>query len=76
MFSRYMRVLTEEDDPKSPIGRGWKSTYLTESKEEVERKAGEQGTELEWRADGCLKTTTAVSASSNNIFHTHKAFPK
>ena len=28
----YTRVLGEEDDPSSPIGRGWKSTFLTNDK--------------------------------------------
>ncbi|XP_044495892.1 uncharacterized protein LOC123218490 isoform X2 [Mangifera indica] len=28
----YTRVLGEEDDPSSPIGRGWKSTFLTDDK--------------------------------------------
>lgn len=28
----YTRVLGEGDDPSSPIGRGWKSTFLTKDK--------------------------------------------
>lgn len=28
----YTRVLGEDDDPSSPIGRGWKSTFLTKDK--------------------------------------------
>lgn len=28
----YTRVLGEGDDPSSPIGRGWKSTFLTDDK--------------------------------------------
>ena len=29
---KYIRILSEEDDPSSAIGRGWKSTFLTDSK--------------------------------------------
>lgn len=57
---RYIRVMPENDDPNSPIGRGWKSTYLTDNKEEVIEKAKAQGTELEWLDNGNLKTTTKV----------------
>ncbi|KAI9116244.1 hypothetical protein K1719_012411 [Acacia pycnantha] len=28
----YIRVLGEDDNPSSPIGRGWKSTFLTKDK--------------------------------------------
>ncbi|CAI5506201.1 unnamed protein product [Closterium sp. Naga37s-1] len=34
----YVRVLPEVDDPSSAIGRGWKSTFLTDNKEEAEQK--------------------------------------
>ncbi|KAJ0075548.1 hypothetical protein Patl1_33975 [Pistacia atlantica] len=34
----YTRVLGEEDDPSSPIGRGWKSTFLTEDKSLAEER--------------------------------------
>lgn len=55
---RYVRILPEEDDHTSPIGRGWKSTYLTDDPEEAERKCGELGTSFEWLADGSMKTLT------------------
>jgi alpha-ketoglutarate-dependent taurine dioxygenase len=60
--SRYMRIMPKEDDRSSPIGRGWKSTYLTEDKQEAETKLREQGTEFEWLNDeeDCLRTITAV----------------
>ena len=29
---KYIRVMPEDDDPTSAIGRGWKSTFLTDSK--------------------------------------------
>lgn len=34
----YTRVLGEEDDPSSPIGRGWKSTFLTDDKITAEKR--------------------------------------
>lgn len=34
----YTRVLGEEDDPSSPIGRGWKSTFLTDDKNLAEER--------------------------------------
>lgn len=34
----YVRVLGEEDDPSSPIGRGWKSTFLTKDKNVAEER--------------------------------------
>jgi len=57
---RYTRVLPNGDDPSSPIGRGWQSTFQTEDKKEAERKLKEQGTHFEWLADDCLSTTTAL----------------
>lgn len=62
---RYVRVLPEEDDASSAIGRGWKSTFGVQTRDEAERVGREMGMELEWLPeleDGqrLLKTTTAV----------------
>ncbi|KAK6195352.1 hypothetical protein SNE40_000802 [Patella caerulea] len=56
----YTRVLPEVDDPSSPIGRGWKSTFGTTDKTEAETKCRNQGTSFEWLPNGCMKTVTAV----------------
>ncbi|XP_050232361.1 clavaminate synthase-like protein At3g21360 [Mercurialis annua] len=48
----YNRVLGEDDDPSSPIGRGWKSTFLTSDKSIVEQRAAKLGMKLEWLKDG------------------------
>ncbi|KAI5602688.1 hypothetical protein POPTR_001G190100v4 [Populus trichocarpa] len=48
----YTRVLGEEDDPSSPIGRGWKSTFLTNDKSVAEQRAAKLGMTLEWFEDG------------------------
>ncbi|PSS09769.1 Clavaminate synthase-like protein [Actinidia chinensis var. chinensis] len=48
----YTRVLGEEDDPSSPIGSGWKSTFLTKDKSVAEERAAKLGMKLEWLEDG------------------------
>ncbi|CAJ2661168.1 clavaminate synthase-like protein At3g21360 [Trifolium pratense] len=48
----YVRVLGEDDNPNSPIGRGWKSTFLTDDKKVAQQRAGELGMTLEWLEDG------------------------
>ncbi|PHT47057.1 Clavaminate synthase-like protein [Capsicum baccatum] len=48
----YIRVLGEDDDPSSPIGRGWKSTFLTKDKGVAEERAAKLGMKLEWIEDG------------------------
>lgn len=57
---RYIRVMPCEDDPTSAIGRGWKSTFLTDSKEEAEKKLEALGSTWEWLENGDLKTITAT----------------
>lgn len=52
----YIRILGEDDDPSSPIGRGWHSTFLTKDKDEAEKRAARVGTKLEWLEDGGVKT--------------------
>lgn len=51
----YTRVLGAEDDPSSPIGRGWQSTFLTKDKSTAEERAARLGTKLEWLED-CVKS--------------------
>ncbi|KAI4965069.1 hypothetical protein ZWY2020_057561 [Hordeum vulgare] len=48
----YTRVLGEGDDPSSPIGRGWQSTFLTKDKSVAEERALKLGMKLEWTDDG------------------------
>lgn len=57
---RYVRVLSEEDDPSSAIGRGWKSTYWTEDKAQVETKLSDAGYTWEWMDNGTLKTISPI----------------
>ncbi|PON54358.1 TauD/TfdA-like domain containing protein [Parasponia andersonii] len=48
----YTRVLGEGDDPSSPIGRGWQSTFLTKDKTVAEQRATKLGMKLKWLEDG------------------------
>ncbi|KAL9999949.1 putative TauD/TfdA-like domain, taurine dioxygenase TauD-like superfamily [Helianthus debilis subsp. tardiflorus] len=48
----YTRVLGEDDDPSSPIGRGWVSTFMTKDKDVAEERAAKLGMKLEWTDDG------------------------
>ncbi|PWA62396.1 2-oxoglutarate (2OG) and Fe(II)-dependent oxygenase superfamily protein [Artemisia annua] len=48
----YTRVLGEGDDPSSPIGRGWVSTFMTKDKAVAEERAAKLGMRLEWTDDG------------------------
>ncbi|XP_050285980.1 clavaminate synthase-like protein At3g21360 isoform X5 [Quercus robur] len=47
----YTRVIGEDDDPSSHIGRGWKSTFLTKEKSVAEERAANLGMKLEWLED-------------------------
>lgn len=57
---RYVRVLPENDDPSSAIGRGWKSTFAVQTKQDAERVGKEMGMDLEWVDGDLLKTSTAA----------------
>lgn len=57
---RYVRVMPEEDDPSSAIGRGWKSTYATPDRAEVEARLRSLNYTGEWLGDGSLRTISPV----------------
>lgn len=57
---RYIRVLPEEDDPSSAIGRSWKSTYQVETRADAEARMRALGTTWEWLPSGDLRTITAT----------------
>ena len=56
---QYRRVMPDQDDCSSPIGRSWRATFQTESKSEAEAKMREVGMSWTWLADGSLDTLTA-----------------
>ncbi|KAL7604555.1 hypothetical protein Lser_V15G17641 [Lactuca serriola] len=47
----YSRVIGEEFDPSSPVGRGWKAAFMTDDKSVAEERATELGMKLEWIGD-------------------------
>jgi alpha-ketoglutarate-dependent taurine dioxygenase len=55
---KYVRVLPDEDDPSSAIGRSWRSTWQTENRAEAETRMREQGMQWQWLPGGELKTIT------------------
>lgn len=57
----YLRTLSEADDPTSAQGRGWRSTYSPEGREQAEAAMRATGVAAwEWLPDGGLRTTSAV----------------
>lgn len=58
----YTRVLGEGDDPSSPIGRGWQSTFMTTDKSVAEERAAQLGMKLEWMEDGVKSIMGPISA--------------
>lgn len=57
---QYVRIMPEEDDPTSAIGRGWKSTFLCQSKAEAEAALQKLGSSWAWLSNDELKTITAI----------------
>ncbi|CAM8949940.1 unnamed protein product [Rhodiola kirilowii] len=58
----YTRVMGEDDDPSSPIGKGWKSTFLANDKAVAEQRAAELGMKLDWTKDGAKRTIGPLPA--------------
>lgn len=56
----YTRVLPAEDDPTSAIGRGWKSTFLTEDPEVAKQKAQALNVKLQWLPNGNVESVSSV----------------
>ncbi|KAI7741347.1 hypothetical protein M8C21_029252, partial [Ambrosia artemisiifolia] len=47
----YTRIMARDDDPMSPAGRGWHSTFSTHDKTIAEQRAATVGMKLEWVND-------------------------
>ncbi len=56
---QYRRVMPDQDDCSSPIGRSWRATFQTESKSMAEQTMREAGMSWTWLSDGSLDTLTA-----------------
>jgi hypothetical protein len=56
----YTRIIPKEDDPSSPIGRGWVNTFGTSDPKEAEVAASKLNVNLEWLENGDVKTVSSV----------------
>jgi Taurine catabolism dioxygenase TauD, TfdA family len=71
---RYSNVMPADNDPKSGMGRSWKSTLRAESREEAEARLREIGYDWEWLPDECLRATTPVLPAVRDVGESRKAF--
>jgi hypothetical protein len=71
---RYSNVMPAENDPKSGMGRSWKSTLRAETREEAESRLREIGYDWEWLPDGSLRATTPVLPAVYEVSPGRKTF--
>jgi Taurine catabolism dioxygenase TauD, TfdA family len=71
---RYSNVMPAENDPKSGMGRSWKSTLQAEKREEAEQRLRDIGYDWEWLADGSLRATTPVLPAVYEVSPGRKTF--
>jgi hypothetical protein len=71
---RYSNVMPPDNDPKSGMGRSWKSTLRAETREEAEARLREIGYDWEWLSDGCLRATTPVLPAVRDLGDGRKSF--
>ncbi|MFT4798076.1 MAG: hypothetical protein ACJAYE_000222 [Candidatus Azotimanducaceae bacterium] len=57
---RYTRTMPDQTDTNSPIGRSWRETFNTDSREGAEAAMQEAGMNWEWLPDDSVRTTTQV----------------
>jgi alpha-ketoglutarate-dependent taurine dioxygenase len=57
---KYSNVMPADNDPKSGMGRSWKSTLRAESRVEAEHRLRDIHYSWEWLPHGCLRVTTPV----------------
>ena len=71
---RYSNVMPAENDPKSGMGRSWKSTLRAETREDAESRLKELGYDWEWLPDGSLRATTPVLPAVFQVSPGRKSF--
>lgn len=71
---RYSNVMPAENDPKSGMGRSWKSTLRAETRDEAEARLREIEYDWEWLPDGSLRATTPVLPAVRDVGEGRKAF--
>ena len=57
---RYTRTMPGQTDTNSPIGRSWRETFNTDTREAAEDAMQEAGMSWEWLPDDSVRTTTQV----------------
>lgn len=57
---RYIRVMPEQTDNNSAIGRSWKETFQVDNPADAEKVMREAGMRWQWLDDGNLRTETAT----------------
>ncbi|KAJ3313453.1 hypothetical protein HDV04_001882 [Boothiomyces sp. JEL0838] len=67
----YTRVIPKHDDPTSPIGRGWISTFQSEDLKVVEEKAATLGVSLIPLENGDIKTVSPVLPAIKTLPKVH-----
>lgn len=73
--ARYVRVMPDQDDDTSAIGRSWRSTFQTEDRSEAEARMAEMGMEWSWLPSGDLHTVTrALPAIRTDVRTGKKTF--
>ena len=71
---QYSSVMPAEDDPKSGMGRSWRSTLGVEHKEEAEARLEELNYSYSWLEDGCLRVTTPALPAVIEVSPGRKTF--
>lgn len=71
---RYSNVMPADNDPKSGMGRSWKSTLRAETREGAEARLREINYDWEWLPDGCLRATTPILPAVRDLGDGRKAF--
>ena len=58
-----VRVLPEEYDPSSPIGKSWRASFNADTREEAEQAMRTQGLDWSWLEGGAVRTVTKPMAA-------------
>jgi len=71
---RYSNVMPADNDPKSGMGRSWKSTLRAETRDQAEARLRDIDYDWEWLPDDCLRATTPVLPAVRDLGGGRKSF--
>jgi hypothetical protein len=71
---RYSNVMPADNDPKSGMGRSWKSTLRAETREQAEARLRDIEYDWEWLPGDCLRATTPVLPAVRDLNDGRKSF--